>query len=122
MCSETLWRSKQSVPGTNKVIEREHSGRILLQALVKVKEILKGSLSVEEISVLFYNSSDIAFEQTPKLRVKDTGIYFLVKFPGGPTTMNLHGYGPLKKGDFVPIDSPQQLQRIKKIITTSSLS
>jgi hypothetical protein len=97
---------------------REHNVQ-LAQALVKVKEILRGSLSAKQISVLFYNSSDIAFEHTPKLKVEDTGIYFLKKFQQGPATVNVHGYGPLKKGDFLPIDSPEQLQKIKKIIIPS---
>jgi len=97
---------------------REHNAD-LAQALVKVKEILRGNLSAKQVSVFFYNSSDIAFEQSPKLKVGDTGVYFLKKFRQGPATLNLRGYGPLEKGDFLPIESVEQLQRIKKMIVTS---
>lgn len=76
-----------------KFVAREHKAE-LAQAVVNVKETLRGTLANKQISVLFYNSSDIAFEQTPKLKVEDKGVYFLKKFrPQGPETLNLHGYG-----------------------------
>jgi hypothetical protein len=90
---------------------REHIG-LLTQALIDIMEILKGNVSDKEISVLFYNSYDIAYDQTPKLKVGDKGVYFLNKFYQELPLKHINGYGPLRKGDFFPINSFEKLQKI----------